>query len=107
LSDGTVTLAPVAPLAHDLTVDYEVVGVDATAGDDYWAQTGTLVFPAGSTTPQEVVATVVGDDDVESDETLRVEFTAADHSVTLTPGFATVTILDDDSGSNQPPVDPQ
>jgi hypothetical protein len=107
LSDGTVTFAPTAPLAEDLSVDFEVVGVDAEAGVDFQEQAGTLTFPAGSTTPLEVVVTVVGDETIETDEVVRVELSVADASVTLAPSFATVTIVDDDAGGSEPPIDIQ
>ena len=106
LSDGTVTLAPVAPLAHDLVVDYTLVGIDATSGVDFQQQHGTLVFPAGSTAAQSVVVTVVGDETVEPDETFHVQFAVADDAATLDPSFATVTIVDDDSRGGGSPVDP-
>jgi hypothetical protein len=103
LSDASVTVAPAAPLAHDLTLDYEVVGIDAEA-DDFLAQSGMLVFPAGSTAAQEIVVTVAGDEVAEADETLHVRFTVAGSGTPLDPAYATVTIVDDDSG-NGPPSD--
>jgi hypothetical protein len=105
LSDGTVTLAPNVAPSSDLVVDYSVVGIDATSGVDFQAQTGTLVFPAGSVVPQEVVVTIIGDDQVEPDETVRVNFSVRGGTAILSPTFATVTILDDDSGSG-PIIDP-
>jgi hypothetical protein len=107
LSDGTVTLALASPPATDVAVHYALVGVDATASVDFQAQQGTLVFSAGSAAPHAVTVVVVGDEDVEADETVRVEFTVADGSATLDPSFATVTIVDDDSGGGVPPFDPQ
>jgi hypothetical protein len=105
LSDGTVTLAPNVAPTRDLVVDYTVVGIDATSGVDFQAQTGTLVFPAGSIVGQEVVVTIIGDELVEPDETVRVNFTVRGGAANLSPSFATVTILDDDSGSG-PIIDP-
>ncbi len=106
LSDASVTVRPASALDHELVLDYQVVGVDATEGLDFQAGSGTLVFPAGSTVAQEVVVTVVGDETVEADETVRVVFSVPGSSETVSPSFATVTILDDDS-SGGTPVDPQ
>jgi hypothetical protein len=105
LSDGTVSVGLAAPLDHDVTVSYQLVGVSASAGSDFLADSGTLVFPAGSTASQDIVVTVVGDDVIEPDETFEVRFSSA--GVTLDPSAATVTILDDDSGNNGPVIDPQ
>jgi hypothetical protein len=105
LSDGVVSIAPVQAAPHDVVVTYELVGVDATAGSDFVTQTGTLTFVAGSTAAQNVVVTVVGDDTQEVDETFRVQFHVADNSVTLTPSFATVTIVDNTNSG--PVLDPQ
>jgi hypothetical protein len=50
---------------------------------------------------------VVGDEEVEPDETVRVVFSVDGSTATVSPAFATVTILDDDSGNGGTPVDPQ
>jgi hypothetical protein len=107
LSDATVTVRPTTALNHDLVLDYQFVGVDATEGADFQSGSGTLVFPAGSTVAQDVVVTVVGDEQVEPDETVRVVFSVDGSTATVSPAFATVTILDDDSGNGGTPVDPQ
>jgi hypothetical protein len=79
---------------------------DVTVVVDFQQQQDTLVFPAGSTAAQSVVVTVVGDETVEPDETFHVQFAVADDAATLDPSFATVTIVDDDSGGGGTPVDP-
>jgi Calx-beta domain-containing protein len=107
LSDAIVTVRPTTALDHDLVLDYHFVGVDATEGVDFQSGSGTLVFPAGSTVAQDVVVTVVGDEMVEPDETVRVEFSVDGSTATVSPAFATVTILDDDSGNGGTPIDPQ
>jgi Calx-beta domain-containing protein len=107
LSDATVTVRPTVPLGNDLVLDYRFVGVDATEGVDFQAGSGTLVFAAGSTVAQDVVVTVIGDENVEPDETVDVVFSVHGSTAAVSPSFATVTILDDDSGNGGVPVDPQ
>jgi hypothetical protein len=106
LSDGSVMVALAAPADHDVTLTYTLVGVTASQGSDFLAQSGTLVFPAGSTDAQEIVVTVVGDDVIEPDETFEVRFSVPGGGVVPSPSAATVTIVDDDADGAGPVFDP-
>src|SRR6185295_9854371 len=63
----------------------------ATAGSDYVAQSGTLTFPAGTTT-QTISVVVNGDGVVEGDETFVVTLSGAP----VTKGQGIGTIVNDD-----------
>ena len=82
--------------AFPVTVDYASADGTATAPGDYLAVSGTVTVAAGAT-GGSVAATVVGDLDIESNETFTVAFTNASGATLGTPATATVTILDDDS----------
>ena len=62
--DFTVTLAPASPAA--VTVDYATADGSATAGEDYTAASGTLVFAPGETS--KTVAVPVLDDAIDEGE---------------------------------------
>jgi len=79
--------------AANLPVTYTIGGT-ATAGSDYATLVGAAVIPAGSASV--VVDLVVLDDkQVEPNETVTLTLTPAG-TYTITDGFATATILDDD-----------
>ena len=59
--------------SEEITVDYATANGTATAGQDYTAQSGTLTFPANSTTPQEIRVPILNDAmDEAEEETLTV-----------------------------------
>ncbi|MCE9545409.1 MAG: cellulose binding domain-containing protein, partial [Planctomycetia bacterium] len=91
----TVTLS--APASGPVTVAYETANGTATAGSDYTAKTGTLTFAAGETT-KTIDVVIVGDTQVETNETFVVRLTSATGATIATPQ-ATGTIVNDD----QPP----
>ena len=88
-----VSLVMADSVDSDVTVDFETVDGTATAGEDYLANSGTLQFPAGSTTTQFAV-TILGDDISEDTETFTVELSAAD-SVSLPDTTLTFSILNE------------
>jgi hypothetical protein len=88
-----VTLVPSSSTA--VTVNYATGGGTATAGSDYQPASGTLTFPAGSTT-QNVPITVLGDTTPESNEIVVVTFSNAVGATLLTP-IGQGRILDDDN----------
>ncbi len=93
-----VTLSPVS--ASTITVHYAATGGTATDGVDYTvAGTGTLTFAPGITT-QNIVVNVVGDTQVEPDETIVMTLSTPS-GATIATATATGTILNDDAG---PPV---
>ena len=89
----TVTLSEAADAA--VTVDYATADDTATVGQDYVENTGTLTFEAGVTT-QTITVEVIGDTDVEPDETFFVNLSNVSDNVTLEDMQGTGTIADDD-----------
>jgi len=81
--------------SHPVSVHYETVGVTATAGLDFEAAAGELVFPAG-VTRQEVKVTIIDDEEAEDDETFYVELSKPKGATLSKVSRCTVTIEDDD-----------
>ena len=92
--DFTVTLS--AASADNVTVDYATGGGTATAGSDYAATSGTLVFTPGQTSKTITVA-VTGDQGKEPNETFTVKL-SNQNNATISRATATGTIVNDDSG---------
>jgi len=96
---GTTTLSlPVTlsgPSGREVDVDYATSDGTATAGSDYSATSGTLVFAAGETSKQ-IDVTVTGDLWVESNETLSVTLSSP-FNADLGTSVATGTITNDDA----------
>ncbi len=89
----TVTLSAVS--SQQVTVDYATADGTATAGEDYVAISGTLTFPAGTTT-QNVTVVVNGDTlDEGSHETFFVNLSNPSNA-TIADGQGVGTITDDD-----------
>ncbi|MEL6566878.1 MAG: putative Ig domain-containing protein [Pseudomonadota bacterium] len=84
----------------DITVPFTLVDGTATIGVDTTPnQDGSVTFPAGTTSDQTVVITLVNDDLVEADETFTVQLgapTAAPAGVTVNTVDGTATIENDD-----------
>ncbi|MCT4609718.1 MAG: choice-of-anchor L domain-containing protein, partial [Pelagimonas sp.] len=89
------------------TVDYAVSAGTATEGDDYTAASGTLTFAEGETS-MVVEVEVLGDTDVEPDETLTLTLSnpGGDEEGTITTASATGTIENDDATPPPPPPPP-
>ena len=82
---------------QDVSVDYVTSDGTAVAGTDYVAATGTVIFPAGSTSAT-VGVTVLGDDIAEANEDfLLTLFNPSNAVIGDTTGQATIT--DDDAAS--------
>jgi Ca2+-binding RTX toxin-like protein len=77
-----------------ITVDFRTVDLTATAGSDYLATSGTLVFAPGVTT-QTITVTVLGDTLVEGNESFAVELSNP-VGAPISQGTSIVTIVDDD-----------
>jgi hypothetical protein len=78
-----------------VTVSYATANGLATAGSDYVAKSGTLTFPAG-TTSQTLAVAVNGDTAMESDETFFVNLGGASNA-TIADVQGQGTILNDDA----------
>src|SRR5213076_3492794 len=80
-------------------VDYSTADGTASAPADYVAKSGTVTFPANSTTPQTISIVVNGDNTDEIDESFTVNLSNPLHA-TIANGAGTGTITDNDS----PPI---
>jgi large repetitive protein len=88
-----VTLSAVS--GRDVSVSFATVDATATTADgDYVAKSGTIDFAPGDT-QRTILVTVVGDDDVEMDETFDVQISSPVHA-TLGNATAVVTITGND-----------
>ncbi len=88
----TVTLA--GPADVQVRVNYTTVNGTATAGSDYVASSGTLTFPAGTTT-RTVSVPLVTDAVHEANESFHLDLSAP-VAADLGDARGTATILDDD-----------
>jgi len=95
----TVTLSAAA--TGPVSIVYSTANGTAIAGSDYTATSGTLSFAAGETS-KTIDVPILGDTQVETDETFLVRLTSAT-GATIATTQATGTILNDD----QPPVLPK
>jgi hypothetical protein len=84
-----------AASGRTVTVNYATANGTATAGSDYGAVSGTLTFPAGTTTAT-ITVPVTGDYALEADETFTVQISNPVNA-TMTRWIATGTIVNDDS----------
>lgn len=83
----------------DFTVDYATQDGTALAGSDYTATSGTATFTGGSNTAT-VTIPISPDGVFEGDEAFRLNLSNPTSGATVTgPTFASVTIIDDDSGA--------
>jgi uncharacterized repeat protein (TIGR01451 family) len=83
-----------APSGQEIRVDFSTANGTAQAPGDYLAQSGTVVFPAG-TTSQPVVIQVVGDQIAEGDESFLVHLSQSVNA-TIAVAEAAGTIIDDE-----------
>jgi microcystin-dependent protein len=83
--------------ASTVTVPWATAAGTAKAGPDYVTASGTLSFPAG-TTSLTVGVVVKGDTVVEPDETATVNL-GVPTGATIADGTGTLTILNDDAGA--------
>ena len=89
----TVTLSAAAPMTT--TVAYATSNGTATAGSDYLAQAGTLVF-APNQTSKTIAIPIIDDLSDEPNETFSVTLNSPNNAALGTPSSSTVTITDDD-----------
>ena len=92
---ATFTASLSAASAQAITVGYATGGGTATAGTDYQAVTGILTFSPGTLT-RTLSVNVVGDTQVESDETFQVTLSSPS-GATLGDAQGEATIGDDDT----------
>ena len=100
VSDGMFRFGRSGPTTASLTASYTILSGpgEATPGDDYTPLSGTVYFPAGVSTVDELVVTAA--DDVEDGtERVTVQLTAADEYEIADPGIGVVQIMDPDTVS--------
>jgi parallel beta-helix repeat protein len=93
-STATFTVTLSAASTDTVTVTYTTADGTASTGADFVPTTGTIVFPAGSTT-QTLEVRVIGDRVFESAETFTVGLSGAVNAV-IADAQGRGTILDDD-----------
>lgn len=98
-NDGTANLAFTVKLSAaasgPVTVAYATSNGTARAGQDYVAQTGTLIFAAGEMS-KVVNVRVTGDTAIEGNETVRLTLSSP-VGAAIKDGYAIGTIVNDDS----------
>jgi len=94
----TVSLSPASD--QPVSVDFATADNTATAGADYQSNSGSLSFPAG-TTSQNITVQVNGDTADESDETFWVNLSNPSNAI-IADGQGAGTITNDDTASALP-----
>ncbi len=97
-TDGSATITARLSIASSLEimVDYATVaGGSATAGSDYTAISGTLIFSPGSTV-QTFTVPILDDFLDDANETINLELSSPSRALLSSPQNATLTILNDD-----------
>src|SRR5262249_4499902 len=98
---ATITVSRNGGSSGSVTVGYATSNVTATAGSDYTATSGTLMFADGETSKSFTVA-IINDTAVENSETVLLTLSNPTGGTSLaSPATATLTI-DSDDASNQP-----
>ncbi len=99
-NDGTQTLMLEVGLSAKakvaVSVDYFTRDGTATAGADYLAARGTLTFKPGETR-QDISLTILGDNRVETDETIHIDLANPVRVNLETGSTALATLQDDDA----------
>ena len=94
VGSATITVIRTGGSKGTLSVNYSTADVTASAGSDYSAVSGTLVFADGETS-KSISIPITNDGVAEPDETLRVAFTGVtDLELLGSRAIATVTIQD-------------
>jgi uncharacterized delta-60 repeat protein len=84
-----------------VSVDYATANGTATAGSDYTAASGTLLWANGETGPKIIPITILDDAIEESDEAFAVNLSNPTGNVRLQQASTTVTIQDNDANPGQ------
>jgi choice-of-anchor B domain-containing protein len=91
-----------AGTAGAVSVEYSTSDLDAAAGSDYTAATGTLEWPAGDMDDRTITIPLVDDDDEEGEEAFRVTLANPGGGASL-EGSASIDVTIDDGASVGPP----
>ena len=95
LANRSVSLKLSAPSGRTTSVAWALIGGTAVLGDDVEPATGTVTFPAGTTT-RSLTVSVDGDTTDEPDERFYVHLGSPKY-VTLPTAYPRVTVVDDDA----------
>lgn len=95
-SEVSFTVSLSAASGQTVTVDYATANGGATAGSDYVATSGTLIFNPGDTA-RNIPVTINGDMDNETDETFFINLTNVSATATILDGQGQGTIKNDDA----------
>jgi len=95
--DPTITVQRLGGSDGEMTVNYETSNGSATAGNDFEATSGTIIWGDKESGVKELTLNIVDDNVVESDETFTLELTEVTGGASLGPvKTATLLIVDDD-----------
>ena len=97
VNNATFNVTVSAAQATPVTVQFATANGTATAGSDYMASNGTVSFAANETS-KTITIPILGDTQVEPNETILVNFSTPTGAL-LVDNQAVVTIIDDDAGS--------
>ncbi len=90
-----ITLLRVDGASGHISVDYRTYGITATAGDDFYASSGTLYFDDGQESATITLA-LIDDKQTESDESFKLVLENPINTEISGEASVTLTILDDD-----------
>ena len=99
-SNGTITVTVTREGGDDtaIEVDYATSDGSATAGEDYTAASGTLMWADDDAEPKTFTITITDDGLVEGDETINLALSNDDSPELVgEPSAATATIVDEES----------
>ena len=99
-SNGTITVTVTREGGDDtaIEVDYATSDGSATAGEDYTAASGTLMWADDDAEPKTFTITITDDGLVEGDETINLALSNDDSPELVgEPSTATATIVDEES----------
>ncbi len=95
-ASATLTVTKSGETALPSTVHYATSNGSATAGEDYTAASGDVMF-APNETSKEITVSITDDNAAEGNEDFTVSLSAPSGATLGNPETATVTIVDDDS----------
>ena len=91
-----------ADALEDIEIQWETIDGSASAGDDYISAAGLLSFPANTTVlTQDIDIAIVGDQDVELDETFSISVNSNSQFAQLIDSVGVATILNDDDEDDE------
>ena len=95
----TITVQREGGKIGQVSVDYETIDVTATAGEDYIAAKGILIWVSGDTSDRKFIISIKDDSMLENDEIVQLKLSNISGDAFLgTPIEATLTIIENDTG---------